>query len=348
MSHVKGERPPAREEGTRPVWIDCDPGHDDFVAVMLAWAFQEVLGISTVHGNAPLKETTVNALRAAHVCGRYETPIVAGADRPLLRDSRACPAIHGESGLGGFDFPALPDSLRSRTDTTAVQLMHDTIHDYWKRTGKQVTLLVTGCHTNIALLLAVYPDITDALEEIIFLGGAIGIGNTHPAAEFNIEIDPEAFAMVLRHAVRVRLTMIPLEVSHTALVSESVLERIDGLPSSTSGDHRFSNMLRDLLLFFRETYADQFEMPDPPLHDPCAVFFAMHPECFETRWCQVAVETGTALSAGRTLVDLLHTKRLPESGPVIQVALRMDVDAFWDRMMEAWGRFAENPWPERG
>lgn len=328
-----------------PVVLDVDPGHDDALAIILAGFYTNLLLVSTVAGNQSLEKVTINALNMLEVAGMGHVPVVAGAARPLVRPPVHCPEIHGDSGLdamGGRAFPPLPAG-RAPLKEKAINVMAATIMGHHQKTGEKVTLIATGALTNVALLLSVYPEVKDSLEKIVTMGGAIGLGNTSPAAEFNCEIDPEACAVVLGCGLPVSIT--PLEVTHTALVTREVLARIaaTGGEGSAAGAASaalasrtpFRDLIINLLMFFSSAYNDTFGMPDPPLHDPCAVLLAVAPELFETKTCGVYVETGAGVCAGRTVVDLLGMRKgVPGFNPVT-VALKMDVPRFWDAMCAA-------------
>eukprot|EP00048_Salpingoeca_helianthica_P017103 m.235643 g.235643 ORF g.235643 m.235643 type:complete len:345 (+) comp20180_c0_seq1:20-1054(+) len=325
------------QEQTRiPVWLDCDPGHDDAFAIILAAYNPKIhlLGISTVAGNVSVERTTANTLHVLHLAGIQNVPVVQGQARPLLRPPLHCPEIHGKSGLDGVDFPPLPEGLCAVPGKAvtvmfeAIKKAHDTataLHGTPTRVGRglgHVVLVATGALTNVALLLALYPEVVPCLRDIVIMGGAIGIGNTSPAAEFNIEIDPEAAAMVFASGL---VTMVPLEVTHTALVTPTVLDRLAALGSP------FSVALERLLLHFKTTYKRVFDFDDPPLHDPCAVAYVIAPHLFKGRAMHVAVDTGT-LCAGRTVCDLYDRMHKIANATVTTA---MDVEAFWLLMLEA-------------
>lgn len=318
----------ARQKMKRlPVVLDCDPGHDDALAIILAGHLTNLLLVSTVAGNQSLEKTTLNALNTLNVAGLGHVPVVAGAARPLVRPPVHCPEIHGDSGLdamGGRAFPPLPPG-RGPAPDKAVTLMASTIMSHHAATGEAVTLIATGALTNVALLLSVYPEVKECISRIVTMGGAVGLGNTSPAAEFNVEIDPEAYVIVLNSGLPVSIT--PLEVTHTALVTKEVLSRI-------STRTPFRDLITNLLLFFSSAYDSTFGMPDPPLHDPCAVLLAVAPHLFETKTCGVAVETA-GVCAGRTVVDLLGMRKGVPGFCSTTVALKMDVPAFWDHMCAA-------------
>ena len=195
-----------------PIILDCDPGHDDAIAILLALASPEVelLGITTVHGNQTLDKTTVNALKVLELAGRADVPVARGAERPLVRELSVADHVHGESGLDG---PVLPEPTARPVDDDAVSFLAE-------RLGPGVVLCPTGSLTNIARLLTDHPGVRP--ERIVLMGGAIGLGNITPAAEFNIWADPEAATIVFESGIDI--TMVGLDVTHQAIVGP---ERVD-------------------------------------------------------------------------------------------------------------------------
>src|SRR5947209_5754436 len=195
-----------------PILIDCDPGHDDAIALLLALASPEVeiLGVTSVAGNQTLDKTTANAIRVLDVAGRGDVPVAAGADRPLVREQYVAAYVHGESGMDG---PTLPPPSREPLERHAVDFLAETI----RGAGRPVTLVPTGPLTNVALLLAMHPDVRP--ERIVLMGGAIAEGNVTPAAEFNIWCDPEAAARVF--VIGIDVTMIGVDVRLTAVFTQT-------------------------------------------------------------------------------------------------------------------------------
>lgn len=252
----------------------------------------------------------------------------AGADKPLTRPRRNCPEIHGESGLDGPDIPPAP---RGANPKKAIVAMATAFERILEIPSARPVLVATGALTNVALLFSVYPELAGAVE-VVLMGGALGKGNTGPVAEFNIQCDPEAARIVFESGAN--LTMVPLEVTHTALVTPEVRERLLGNPA-TSGrsPSRFRRLVDELMRFFADTYKEVFDFEDPPLHDPCAVAYAVAPEMFETRDLRVDVECGSELCAGQTVVD--WWRQSPEKPINCRVCVKMDVGKFWDAVCEA-------------
>eukprot|EP00128_Syssomonas_multiformis_P009548 Colp12_sorted_trinity150504_noHs@34163 len=203
---------------------------------------------------------------------------------------------------------------------------------------KPVTLIATGALTNVALALTLYPECLHKIRSIVLMGGAMTTGNRSPVAEFNIMCDPEAASIVFESGVTV--VMVPLEVTHTALVTPQVLERIRNI-----GSGAFPTLVIDLLLFFKETYERVFGFKSgPPLHDPLAVAYVIAPHLFETKFLRVDVECGSSLCFGQTVCDVWGDSKLPRN---VHVTTRVDVPAFWDLMIAALTKAeAASPMPK--
>jgi inosine-uridine nucleoside N-ribohydrolase len=310
------------------VWLDCDPGHDDVMAILMA-AFHpdiKLIGISTVAGNQSVDKTCANARAVLSYVGRNDFEVLRGQSSALLSPMPFCAEIHGESGLDGTDGNALfPFVSAPAEEKFWLPVMRDSILNASAESGEKVWLVCTGSLTNVALLLTLYPELKPLLR-ISLMGGALGIGNTGPVAEFNIENDPEAARIVFDSGVSI--CMVPLELTHQVLVDESVLNSIgDG--------SEFRRKIRDLLLFFRNTYQEVFGFEHPPLHDPLAVFYVLYPALFKTKSMHVAIECGSSLSRGQTVCDFYGRSRL---SPNADVALETDVTAFWKEMLECLER----------
>jgi inosine-uridine nucleoside N-ribohydrolase len=301
------------------VIIDCDPGHDDAVAIMLAHASPELelLAITTVAGNQTLDRTTLNARRVCTVAGIAGVPIAAGCDRPLLRELVTAGEVHGASGLDGVEWP------EPTVDVVPAHAV-DLIVDLVMAAPGEVTLVPIGPLTNVALALRKEPRIAGAVREVVLMGGSFTRGNTTPAAEFNVYVDPEAAAAVF--AAGWPLTMVGLDVTHQAAVSPEVMDRIAavGTPLST--------VVTQMMRF----YAKRSATPGgPPLHDPCAVVRVIDPGLVACRDAFVAVETQGQWTRGMTVTDF--TGRLGHA-PNAAVATDLNVPAFWDVVLDALGR----------
>ncbi len=295
-----------------PIVLDCDPGHDDAIAILLALASPEVelLGITTVHGNQTLEKTTVNALKVLELVGRGDVPVVPGADRPLLRELTVADHVHGESGLDG---PALPDPSAAASSEGAVTFLAE-------RMGPGVVLVPTGTLTNVAQLLTEHPNVRP--ERIVLMGGAIGLGNITPAAEFNIWADPEAAAIVFESGIDI--TMVGLDVTHEAIVGPERVERFRRMG-------RVGKVVAEWLDFYSGYHRETYGWNGPPVHDALAVASVIRPELLETAHRRVVVDTESELCRGRTVVDLYPRAK---STPNAHVAVGVDAAAFLDLLEE--------------
>ncbi len=266
--------------------IDCDPGHDDAAALVLAAHHAEIVGITTVGGNAPLADVTANALLTTQIFG-IDAEVYAGAARPLVAEARHAPEIHGEHG---FDGPNLPVPARSAADGHAVDYLIETI-----RGDEGLWLVPTGPLTNVALALRRAPDLVDRLAGISFMGGSAGAGNSTPTAEFNVLVDPEAAAIVV--GAGGRILMAGLDLTHQFVVDDALAAALRAV------GNRGAEVLADLV----DAYLDQIEKIRGTrrggLHDPCAVLAVTHPELVGHTRRQVAVELAGTHTRGMTVVD---------------------------------------------
>ena len=271
---------------TTNIVIDCDPGHDDAIAILLALASPEVelRGITTVAGNQTLEKTTRNALKILELAGRTDVPVAAGADRPLVRELQTAPNVHGESGLDG---PDLPEPSAKPVDAHAADLLAELLQP-------GVVLVPTGPLTNVALLLERHPDVRDRLERIVWMGGAIAEGNVTPAAEFNAFVDPEAAAAVFGSGIEV--TMIGLDVTHKALFTRAHADRL-------RGTGRAGKAVAELSDFFQRFHESRYGFDGSPIHDALAVAEVIDPTLVTTVTCNVEIETASQYCDGRTVVD---------------------------------------------
>jgi inosine-uridine nucleoside N-ribohydrolase len=293
------------------ILLDCDPGHDDAIALLLALASPEVdlLGVTTVAGNQTLERTTANALRILEFAGRTDVAVAAGADRPLVRDLYVARYVHGESGLDG---PDLPPARGAPLDEHGV--------DFLARNAAGATLVAVGPLTNVALMLARHPDAKP--KRIVLMGGAIGVGNVTPAAEFNVWADPEAAARVFESGVDV--TMIGLDVTHQALMTKAHADRL-----RTSG--RTGKLVGDLWEFYNRFHAQTYGFDGSPIHDALALAYAFEPSLVTTEHRHVAIDCASELCRGRTVVDLW--RRLGNQ-PNAHVGVQADGGAFIELLLE--------------
>jgi inosine-uridine nucleoside N-ribohydrolase len=269
--------------------LDCDPGHDDAIALLLALGSPELnlLGVTTVSGNQTLEKTTANAIRVLDHVGHVDIPVAAGADRPLVRDRHVAAEVHGETGLDGPDLPppSRPPEQAHAIDWIAMTLVSR---------PDPVTLVPTGPLTNIALLLARYPDVAPRIERIVLMGGAVGEGNVTPAAEFNIWADPEAAHRVFTSGIE--LTMVGLDVTHQALLRTADVARL-----RSSG--KAGTLVADLFEFYVQFHRRRYGWGGAPVHDAVAMAHVIDSELLTTEHVGVVVDTGPELSRGRTHAD---------------------------------------------
>ena len=307
-----------------PIILDCDPGHDDALAIVLALARPELrlLAITTVAGNAPLDRTTRNALRVLTLLGRSEVPVAAGADRPLVRDPWVPVEFHGDSGLDGAD---LPEPAVGPVDLTAVELTARLLRD----AGEPVTLVATAPLTNVALLLRAAPEVHERIGAISLMGGSLGAGNTTAAAEFNIWADPEAAAIVFESGIPIRMS--GLDVTHQALVLPADIARLEGLGT------RPGRVFADLMRFFAIHHRDRYGWDGPPIHDAVAVAWLADPDLVAGRPSRIDVETAGVHSRGRTVADEEGLSGRPVNA---EVGMSIDRERLIDMVVEAVGSFA--------
>lgn len=311
----------------KKIIIDCDPGYDDAVALLLAAGHPdvEVLAVTTVAGNQTIEKVTRNALRVGAFCGLKGIPFAAGAKRPLLRPAVVpAPEIHGETGLDGCDLPDVDVALDTRS---AAQLIVDIV---MREPAGTVTLVPTGPLTNVALAARIEPAIVERVKEVVLMGGAARTGNVTPCAEFNIENDPEAGAIVFGESWPV--TMIGLDVTYQARAGADLRARF-----AARGDAH-SKFLTDVLEGFAAMYRSARGYDEPPVHDACAVGYVIDPTIFTTRNATIAVECAGKLTTGMTVCDL----RDPEPATSHQrVALSLNRDRFWGLIIEALDELAK-------
>jgi len=304
-----------------PIILYCDPGHDDAIALVVAARHTDLLGITTVAGNAPLESTTTNAIVVRDLLG-IDVAVHAGASRPLLAQQMSAGYVHGASGLDGAQLPPPSGPPASRD---AVGFIIETV-----RAHDGVWLVPTGPLTNIALALRAAPDIAARVAGISFMGGGL-YGNRTAMAEFNIWADPEAAAIVLSYGGP--LIMAGLDVTHQFQATPERIARLDDVPG------RLAEALRGLLRFFSGNYVKRHEnMAGAAVHDPLAVLALTHPELFTRSFSHVVVETAGEHTRGMTVIDQRSLVDRPE--PNCDRLTRVDSDAAWDIVTEAIGHFS--------
>lgn len=301
--------------------VDCDPGHDDAVALIVAARHAKLLGVTTVAGNAPITATTRNARIILDMIGST-APLHQGAERPLVAPPRHAEYVHGESGLDGAE---LPEPTRPADSTNAVDFIIETC-----RSTEGVWLVPTGPLTNIALALRAAPDLAKRIAGISLMGGGT-FGNRSAAAEFNIWADPEAAAMVFDY--RGPLKMCGLDVTHRLQATPERIAKVRALPG------QMASVLADLFDFFSKVYVARHDnMRGGAVHDPCAVMVLTHPELFTARPHHVTVETSGSLTTGMTLIDMRGL--IERLAPNCDVTWDVDAEAAFDVIVESIAAFS--------
>lgn len=303
----------------RPVILDCDPGHDDAISLILALssAKLDVLAITTSAGNQTPEKTLNNALRVLTLLGRHDIPVASGAPKPLARELIIADNVHGESGLDG---PKLPDPAFAPVQQTAIELMADKV----RGSKHPVTLVPTGPLTNIALFLAAHPELHSNIDSIVLMGGAAGVGNWTPAAEFNIFVDPEAADMVFKSGLPI--VMCGLDVTHEAQIMDEDIERIRAI------NNPIAKCVAELLDFFMIYHRDpKWGFTGAPLHDPCTIAWLLNPSLFTAVDCWVGIETKGQYTQGMTVVDRYQLTNNPHNAKVL---LNINRTGFVDFIIE--------------
>ena len=296
----------------RNIVLDCDPGHDDAVAILLAGKNPNInlLGISVVAGNQTIEKTARNALNVATYLG-INVPICIGCEFPMVRERVICAAIHGESGLDGFDFPDYGDKFDKRH---GVQLLIDSVMN-----NDKVTIVATGPLTNVAMAIKMEPRILKRLDEIVIMGGSVDNGNTSPAAEFNIMCDPEAAHVVFSSGVTVR--MVGLNVTRKVIVTDEVVNRMEKI------NNKASDMFVKLMKVFNENQRKTFGVSAGPLHDPATIASIIDESLIKWQKMNVVIDISHGPSYGRTNCDVFDYLQAPQNA---YVAMDIDVNKYWD------------------
>ncbi|KLO24261.1 nucleoside hydrolase [Marinitoga sp. 1155] len=299
----------------KKIILDCDPGHDDAVAILLAGIAEEIelLGIVAVAGNSYLKNTVRNALILTEMAN-LNVPVFKGSDKPLLRKQIVAPDIHGESGLEGAN---LPKPSKMPENKNYLEYMAETITN----NPDEITLVAVGPLTNIAKFALNYPNLVPLVKELVIMGGGIEFGNVTPRAEFNIYADPEAAQIVFNAGFN--LTVFPLDVTHKAKIYMDEIKEIQKMTSE------IVSKMGILLEFFHQTYYDVFKIKGAPLHDPCTIAYLINPDIFDFKEYYAQVETKGELTYGETVVDYWHLKE-----PNSKWALNINREKFIELLFE--------------
>ena len=301
----------------KKIILDCDPGHDDAIALMLAAKHPSIdlLGVTVVSGNQTLEKTGLNTLNLCQYLD-ISAPVCLGSKRPIINKEEVCDVIHGTSGLDGFDFPPLKKEYDSRRAT-------DFIIDTLLQSKEKITMVTTGPMTNLALAMRIEPEIINCIEEVVLMGGSIANGNVSPAAEFNIFTDPEAAHIVFNSGVPIK--MFGLDVTRKVLVLPEVIERISLI------NNHLSILFVDLMKVFNENQKRVFGFPGGPLHDPVTIAYLIDPSIVTMKevHCDIDIHHGT--SYGRTNIDIFDYRHLPKN---IEVAIDINVSKYWNLIEE--------------
>ena len=297
----------------RKMILDCDTGHDDAIALMVASKHPdiELLGVTVVAGNQTLPKTLKNTLNVADHLG-LDVPVYGGMSLPLVREQYVADDVHGETGLDG---PVFGELHKKAEDKHAVLYLIDTL----MASDGDITLVPVGPLTNIATAMRMEPRIIPKIQEIVLMGGAVGLGNASPAAEFNIYADPEAAHVVFTSGIKI--TMMPLDLTNTALANMQIIERMEGI------GNKAGKLFGDIMRF---TFSSQAVngLDAGPVHDVTAVTYLVAPELYRTQDMFVEIDTNRyGPGYGRTICDAnnrYHRK------PNATVGLSIDLDRFWD------------------
>lgn len=301
--------------------LDCDPGHDDALAIVVAARYADLVGITTVSGNAPIESTTYNALVMKDLLG-LSVPVHKGAVRPLVAPPQYATYVHGESGLDGADLPAPTSTIDSED---AVGYIIDTC-----RAQEGLWLVPTGPLTNIAMALRLAPDLGRRIAGISLMGGGT-FGNRTTAAEFNIWVDPEAADVVFNYGGP--LIMAGLNLTHQFRATQPRIDRVKAMPG------QLASVLGDLMQFFTNTYMTRHHgMDGGAVHDPCSVLCLTHPELFTRRPSHVVVELNGTHTRGMTVVDQRDLKEV--LAPNCDVLWTIEHEPAFDLMIDAIAHFS--------
>ncbi len=317
MSPTPNSRP-------RPIIIDTDPGQDDAIAILAALAAPQlqVLGITAVAGNVPLELTARNARILVELAGRPDIPVFAGCDRPLRRELVTAEHVHGATGIDGAD---LPDPVTSLQPRHAVDWMVDTLLAAGERA---ITICPVGPMTNVARVLETAPEAAKHIREIVCMGGGFFEGgNTTPTAEFNVFVDPDAAQIVLHCGAPV--TMVPLDVTHKALMTDAWINQVRALGNRTGA------AAAGMLDFYERFDVDKYGTTGGPLHDPNVIAYLLRPDLYRGRHCNVEVETGSPLTLGMTAVDWWDVTDRP---PNCYYITEVDSDGFYELLLTLLAR----------
>ena len=306
----------------RKIILDCDPGHDDAIAILLAGKnpMFDLLGITVASGNQTLAKTGRNALNLVQYL-ELDVPVCLGAVNPIIKEVEVCEAIHGESGLDGFDFPPLTIGYDKRN---AMDFMIEAIMN----SKEKVTVITTGPMTNLGLAMRIEPKIIANIEEIVLMGGSYQNGNVTPAAEFNIYCDPEAAYISFNSGLKV--TMVGLDVTRKVKVYSHIVDRMEKI------NNKGSDLFVKLMRVFNENQKKVFGFDGAPLHDPVTIGYLINPNLLETQYVHCDIDISHGTSYGRTNCDMFDYLELEKN---THVAKDINDEMFWDMIEEALKRY---------
>ena len=290
--------------------LDCDPGHDDAIALLVAYYSDDLdlIGVSTCAGNQTIHKTSKNADNLLRFFGS-DIKVAKGETDPIRRKVKTCPEIHGESGLDGYDFPKYNEEYDSRP---AYQFIIDTV-----LANKDIIVVTTGPMTNLALAILKYPEITKNIKEIVLMGGSTTEGNITPEAEFNILVDPEAADICFRAGVPMR--MLGLNVTRKILVTDEVIKEAEKIKT------RGSDLFVKLMKVFNENQRKFFGLEYGPLHDPATIISMVNSKAFEFAPMHVEIDTTDTKYLGKTRCDTYKPSNC-------EVAISVNLEEYWSEV----------------
>lgn len=312
---------------SKKIILDCDPGHDDALALTMAVASPKIdlLAVTTSAGNQTPDKTLNNAMRMLTLLHREDIPVAQGNQTPLVKPLETAPEVHGKTGLDGAN---LPDPDFQVQTIPAIDLIAKVLRE----SNEKVTLVVTGPMTNAALFFRVYPDLArEKIDQIVFMGGAMGLGNWRPSVEFNIFVDPEAAKIVMNFGIP--LVMAPLNVTHQAQIMKEEIEQIGEIANPVG------KAFYGLLNFFEQYHENpKWGFKGAPLHDPCTIAWLIDPTMFKSDKMNVDVETQGELTRGETVCDYYTLTDKPKN---MEVLLGVDREKFIDLIMASIKSFSK-------
>lgn len=310
----------------RPIIIDCDPGQDDAIGLLLAMSSPDdldILGVTTVAGNVPLALTERNARQVCDIAGRSDVSVYAGCSKPMVRDLVTAEKVHGKTGIDGID---VVEPKRPLEEQHAVDFIVDTLNGAEKAS---ITLVPTGPLTNIGQAITKDSSILDKVEQIVLMGGAMREGgNISPSAEFNILVDPHAADIVFRCGRPI--TVMGLDVTHQVLATQERRDKIRAIGNEAA------RATAGMLDYFNRHDTVKYGSMGAPLHDPCTIAFLLKPELFTGKLCNISVETESELTMGNTAVDFWQVTDRPKNATWMHA---VDADGFYELLIERLSRF---------